>query len=301
MDIKAQGARHKAQSTAQRALRWRLPCALSLVLCALSLAAPTVHAQYGNQPKAGTPADEMPAQLKEVTFDQKLNAQLPVDAMFKDETGASVALGDYFTGQKPVVFAFVYYQCPMLCEQVMNGISSTLKAVPFTPGKDFDVVLVSFDPRDTPPAAAEKKQKHLAYWHAQGTAGAWHFLTGSEDSIRRVTRAAGFNYRWDQLTNQFAHVSGVLVVTPDGRLSQYFYGVEYSPKDLRLALVEAGEGKIGSVIDQVLLFCYHYDPAAGRYGVMVINLVRAGGVLTVACMVGFILVMRRREVQIGRA
>jgi protein SCO1/2 len=183
----------------------------------------------------------------------------------------------------------------MLCTQVMNGISSALKAVPFTPGEDFDVVLVSFDPRDTPAIAAEKERTHLDYWDAHASAGGWHFLTGDEASIRRVTSAAGFTYRWDEPSGQFAHVSGLLVVTPDGRLSRYFYGVEYSPKELRLALVESGEGRIGSVIDELLLFCYHYDPAAGRYGVVVMNLVRLGGAATVVLMAAFIIVMRRRE------
>lgn len=272
---------------------WRFTFVLSLGLCALSMTG--VHAQYGNQPRAGTPASELPAQLKDITFEQRLNETLPLDARFKDETGRSVALGDYFTGNKPVVFAFVYYQCPMLCSQVMNGISSALKAVPFAPGKDFDVVLVSFDPRDTPAAATEKKRAHLEYWGAQASAGAWHFLTGEESSIRRVTSAAGFNYRWDAATGQFAHVSAVLVVTPDGRLSRYFYGVEYSPKELRMALVESGEGRVGSMMDELLLYCYHYDPSAGRYGVIVMNLVRLGGVLTVGFMAGFILLMRRRE------
>lgn len=273
--------------------RWRQTFVLSLGLWALSMTG--VDAQYGNQPRAGTPASELPAQLKDITFEQRLNETLPLDARFTDEAGRSVALGDYFTGNKPVVFAFVYYQCPMLCSQVMNGISSALKAVPFAPGKDFDVVLVSFDPRDTPAAAAEKKRAHMANWDAQASAGAWHFLTGEEASIRRVTSAAGFNYRWDEATGQFAHVSAVLVVTPDGRLSRYFYGVEYSPKELRMALVESGEGRVGSVMDELLLYCYHYDPSAGRYGVIVMNLVRLGGVLTVGFMAGFILLMRRRE------
>jgi protein SCO1/2 len=265
-----------------------------LVLSAACLGG-TASAQYGNQPRAATPASELPLQVKDVTFEQRLNETLPLDATFTDESGRAVQLGDYFTSGKPVVLAFVYYQCPMLCTQVMNGISSSLKAVPFTPGQDFDVVLVSFDPRETPAMAAKKKQEHIAYWDAQATAGAWHFLTGDEWNIRRVTSSAGFNYRWDEPSAQFAHVSGVLVVTPDGRLSRYFYGVEYSPKELRMALVESGQGKIGSAIDQLLLYCYHYDPAAGRYGVVVMNLVRLGGVVTVAMMAGFILLMRRKD------
>jgi len=251
---------------------------------------------YGNQPKPGTAASEKPAQLEDVTFEQRLNDTLPLDATFKDEHGQTVELGSYFN-DKPVILAFVYLQCPMLCTQVMNGISSSLKALPFTAGKDFDVVLISFDPRDTPEVAAAKKRAHMEYWGAEETAGAWHFLTGDEANIRRVTSAAGFSYRWDEPSGQFAHVSGVLVVTPDGRLSRYFYGVEYSPKELRFALVESGEGRIGSVIDELLLYCYHYDPAAGQYGVVVMNLVRLGGVVTLLMMAGFILLMRRRDVR----
>jgi protein SCO1/2 len=270
---------------------------LCLVLCAMCLGGARASAQYpggyGNQPRPGTPASEKPDQLKEVTFQQRLNEMLPLDAIFKDERARTVKLGDYF-GSKPVVLAFVYFTCPMLCSQVMNGISSSLKAVPFDVGKDFDVVLISFDPRDTPAVAAEKKRAHMEYWGSQETAGAWHFLTGDEANIKQVTSAAGFNYRWDDVSGQFAHVSGVLVATREGRLSRYFYGVEYSPKELRFALVESGDGRIGSAIDELLLYCYHYDPAAGQYGLVVMNLVRLGGAVTVALMVGFILLMIRR-------
>ncbi len=250
-----------------------------------------------NNDAQGALASERPAIFKEVSFKQRLNEQLPLEATFADEYGRKVRLGDYFGGTKPVVLAFVYYQCPMLCMQVMNGISSSLRALPFEAGKDFDVVLVSFDPRDTPAAAAEKKRTHLDYWAAQSTSQGWHLLTGDEATIKRVTSAVGFTYQWDDLTQQFAHVSGVLVVTPDGRLSRYFYGVEYSPKELRLALVESGQGHIGSVIDELLLYCYHYDPASGRYGVIVMNLIRAGGVLTVAFILGVMLLTRRRDSQ----
>jgi protein SCO1/2 len=257
---------------------------------------PESFKRYAGDPTKETrTADIVPPQLKDVTFKQRLNEQLPLDVAFKDETGRDVRLGDYFATGRPVVLAFVYYQCPMLCTQVMNGISSALTVVPFTAGKDFDVVLVSFDPRDTPKDAAEKKRTHLQYWSSQKTAAGWHFLTGDEASIKRATAAAGFSYRWDESIKQFAHVSGVLVLTPDGRLSRYFYGIEYSPKELRLALVDSGQGKVGSVIDELLLYCFHYDPEAGRYGVVVMNLLRLGGVVTVALMAGFILLMRRRE------
>ena len=243
----------------------------------------------------GTLATARLPQLENVTFKQRLNAQLPLDAQFKDESGRDVTLGHYFGNQRPVVLAFVYYSCPMLCTQVMNGISRAVKVLPFSAGKDFDVVFISFDPRDKPVTAAAKKTALMNYWSMQNQSGAWHFLTGEESQIKRVTSAAGFFYMWDEKTQQFAHLSGVLVLTPDGHLSRYFYGVEYSPKELRLALVESGQGQIGSVVDELLLYCYHYDPANGRYGAVVMNLVRLGGVLTVLAMGGFILLMRRQE------
>jgi protein SCO1/2 len=242
----------------------------------------------------GVVASNVPPQFKEVTFAQRLGERLPLDARFKDEAGRDVRLGDYF-GTRPVVLAFVYYQCPMLCTQVMNGISSALKVLPFTPGREFDVVLVSFDPRDTPEAANAKKRAHLEHRSVRETAGGWHFLTSDEATIQRVTSAAGFTYKWDESTGQFAHVSGLLVATADGRLSRYFYGVEYSPKELRLALVDSGEGRVGSVIDELLLYCFHYDPARGRYGVVFMNVLRLAGILTVGLIGASIVLMRRRE------
>jgi len=272
-----------------------------LVVMTVLMLAGQVSAQQGPglpgvAHEAGMPSTAVPPQLVDVTFEQRLNHQLPLDARFRDETGRAVTLGDYF-GQRPVILAFVYFQCPMLCTQVMNGVSSALKVVPFTPGKDFEVVFVSFDPRDTPQAAAEKKTALLADYQQTNTAAAWHFLSGDEASIRQVTSAAGFNYRWDEATGQFAHVSGVLVATADGRLSRYFYGVEYSPKELRMALVESGDGKVGSLVDTLLLYCYHYNPAAGRYGAIAMNLVRLGGAVTALFLGGFIFLMRRRESQ----
>jgi protein SCO1/2 len=253
---------------------------------------PGMPGSMGHQ--TGIVASNVPPQFKAVTFQQRLGETLPLDAALRDETGRDVVLGDYFD-TRPVVLAFVYYQCPMLCNQVMNGISSALKAVPFTPGRDFDVLLVSFDPRDTPEAGNAKKQAHLAHWNVQDQADGWHFLTGDEATVRRIADAAGFTYQWEEKTGQFAHVSGLLALTPDGRLARYFYGVEYSPKDLRLALAESGQGRVGSVVEELLLYCYQYDPTTGRYGVVVMNLVRLGGVITVALIAGFVLVMRRRE------
>jgi protein SCO1/2 len=244
--------------------------------------------------RTGIVASNVPPQFKEITFAQRLDQRLPLEAGFRDETGRAVTLGDYF-GTRPVVLAFVYYQCPMLCSQTLNGISSALKVLPFTPGKEFEVVLVSFDPRDTPEAANAKKQAHLHHWSARDTADGWHFLTGDEAAIRQVTSAAGFTYQWDEKSGQFAHVSGLLTLTPDGRLSRYFYGVEYSPRELRLALVESGEGRIGTKIEELLLYCFQYDPTSGQYGVVVMNLVRLGGVLTFVLVAGFVIIMRRRE------
>jgi protein SCO1/2 len=245
----------------------------------------------------GPPSSIKPSQLQNVTFKQHLNQMLPLDATFKDEYGRSVTLGKYFTGQKPVILAFVYFTCPMLCTQIMNGISSTARALPFTAGEDYDVVLVSFDPRDNPAAALEKKQAQLKYWQTENTSAGWHFLTGDQQSIERVTKAAGFTYEFDAQTGQFAHVSGVLVATPQGRLARYFYGVEYSPKEMRLALVDAGMGRIGSVVDEVLLYCYHYDPETGRYGAAVMNIIRLGGVVTLAAMAIFFIKMRKYDSQ----
>jgi protein SCO1 len=291
---------HKAQSPSHKAQTGtRVFCALSLVTWALCLV-PRVEAQpgfpagYSDPKRPGTVSTDTLPQLKDVSFKQRLNEMLPLDASFTDESGRRVKLGDYF-GRRPVLLAFVYYECPMLCTQVMNGLSSALKVMPFVAGEDYEVVLVSFDPRDTPATAAEKKRAHLEYWSAERDATSWHLLSGDEATIRRVTSAAGFSYRWDEPTGQFAHVSGILAVTPQGRLSRYFYGVEYSPKELRLALVESGEGRIGSAIDELLLYCFHYDPESGRYGLVVMNLVRLGGVMTMLAMAGYILVMRRRE------
>jgi protein SCO1/2 len=271
-------------------------CILHFAFCiSVSPASAQPNFLTGYTDTPGKPSSLKPDQLKDVTFKQRLNEQLPLDASFRDEAGRTVSLGQYFGHKKPVIIAFVYYTCPMLCTQVMNGISASLRALPFNAGQEFDVVLVSFDPRDTPAAAAEKKRAHLEYWNTPQTADGWHLLTGDEATIKRVTSAAGFTYQWDEPTGQFAHVSGVLVATPDGHLARYFYGIEYSPKELRMALVESGQGHISSAIDELLLFCYHYDPETGRYGAAVMNLVRVGGVLTVASMVAFFVLARRRE------
>jgi protein SCO1/2 len=274
---------------------------VSAVAAASPAYAPGPNFYNGGFDTPGKPSSLKPDQLQNVSFKQHLDEMLPLDAAFKDEYGRPVTLGRYFDGKKPVVLAFVYFTCPMLCTQVMNGISSTARALPFTAGQDYDVVLVSFDPHDNPAAALEKKQAQMKYWQTEKYSGGWHFLTGDEATIERVTKAAGFSYQYDTVTSQYAHVSGVLVATPEGRLARYFYGVEYSPKEMRLALVDAGHGHIGSAVDEVLLFCYHYDPATGRYGAAIMNLIRAGGVLTLAAMAVFFVKMRRYESQAPRA
>jgi protein SCO1/2 len=273
---------------------------LAVAFCALSGPAYAQREAGFPQPsydimEPGTLATAKLPQFNDVSFKQHLNQQLPLGTAFKDEYGHDVTLAQYFDGERPTVLAFVYYSCPMLCTQVMNGVSQAAKVLPFTAGKDFDVVFISFDPRDKPETAMAKKTALLNYWSMQNQSGAWHFLTGEEPQIKAVTSASGFFYMWDQKSQQYAHLSGVLVLTPDGRLSRYFYGIEYSPKELRMALVESSHGKIGSVVDEVLLYCYHYDPANGKYGAMVMNLVRLGGVLTVLLLGGFILLMRRQE------
>ncbi len=232
--------------------------------------------------------------LQGVGLNQNLNAQLPLDVELKDETGRSVHLQDYF-GKKPVIFTLVYYQCPMLCTYVLNGLVSSMRVLSFNAGKEFEIVTVSFDSRETPSLAAAKKLQYLKEYTRPGAADGWHFLTADQQTIYRLTTAVGFQYNYDPKQNQFAHASGIMVVTPQGRLARYFYGVEYPPRDLRLALVEASENKIGSLADQVLLFCFHYDPTTGKYGAYALNLVRLGGAITVLCLGLFILRSRSKE------
>jgi len=244
---------------------------------------------------ATEPADVRPPALREVGIDQRLGERIPLDAAFTDDHGRAVTLGEYFTGDKPVVLVMTYFECPMLCTLVLNGLTKTLKSMSFVPGKEFDVVAVSFDPRDTPETAAKKKAAYVAdYGHGE-TADGWHFLTGAPPAIERVAQAVGFRYRWVPEEKQFAHAAAIMVATPDGRLSRYFYGVDYAGRDLRLGLVEAADHEIGSAVDALLLFCYQYDPATGKYGAIALNMVRAGGVATVLALGLLMTVMFRRE------
>jgi protein SCO1 len=238
--------------------------------------------------------DGRPAILRGVDIEQHLNRPLPLDLEFKDEAGRAVRLGEYF-GKRPVVLVLAYYDCPMLCTQVLNGLVSAMGVLSFDAGKEYEVVTVSFDPRDDPSDARAKKEPYVARYGRPGAAGGWHFLTGAPPAIAALTNAVGFRYAWDEKLEQFAHASAIYVATPDGRLARYFYGIEYAPRDLRLAIVEASRGKIGNPVDQLLLFCYHYDPAAGRYGAVVMNMVRLGGITFVLILSTFLFVMWRRE------
>ncbi len=235
-----------------------------------------------------------PKLLRDVGIDQKLNGQTPLDLTFRDETGRSVQLREYF-GQKPVILSLVYYECPMLCTQVLNGLLRGLQNIPLDVGKQFNVVAVSFNPREKPALAALKKKVYVGLYGRPGASQGWHFLTGDEAPIKELAKAAGFRYAYDPESGQYAHATGIMVLTPEGKFSRYFYGIDYPSRDLRLSLVEASAGKIGSRIDQVLLFCYHYDPKTGKYGLVVANVIRAAGLGTVLALGAFMLAMFRRE------
>ena len=239
----------------------------------------------------------LPGALKGVGIDQQLDSQVPLNITLKDEAGRDVLLSSFFHPGKPVIIAPVYYRCPMLCTQILTGLESSLKAVSFDPGKDFEVVAVSFDPKDTPELAASKKQMYLRRYNRPNTANGWHFLTGEEKNVRQLTDALGYHYRYDPKTDQYAHASGIMILTPDGHVSRYFYGVEYAPRDIRLGLVEASKNKIGSPVDAILLFCYHYDPTTGKYGAVALNLLRVSAALFAIVGGLFLVVALRRDVR----
>lgn len=252
---------------------------------------------YGARPEAGTVSTGLPTALRDVGVDQKLDQQLPLDLVFRDENGQAVKLGQYF-GQKPVVLSLVYYDCPMLCTQVLNGMVTSFRVLPFQMGKEFDVVTISFDPRETPALATSKKKVYVGYLPPAMQANAsngWHFLTGDEASIKQITDAVGFRYHYDEATKQFAHASAIMMATPQGKLSRYFYGIDYPARDLRLGLIESAQNKIGSPVDQLLLYCYHYDPATGRYGAAIMNVMRLAGVVTMIVILAMVLFLRQRR------
>ncbi|HYM05043.1 MAG TPA: SCO family protein [Terriglobales bacterium] len=226
------------------------------------------------------PANMRPPGLQNVGIEQHLDQQIPPDLSFRDETGKPVRLSDYF-GKKPMILNLVYYNCPMLCGEVLSGLESALRVLKFDVGKEFDVLTVSFDPRETPDMATKKKAEFLKRYGRAGAAEGWHFLTGPRESIDALTKAAGFQYQYDPKTGQFAHATAIMVLTPDGKIAQYYYGVEYAPKDLRLGLIQASENKIGTLADQVLLYCYHYDPTTGKYGAIISRVLQLSGLATI--------------------
>jgi len=246
---------------------------------------------YGGGLNQGQTATGLPPALKKVGIDQKLNEQLPLDAVFKDEQGKEVRLGQFFNG-KPVVIALVYYTCPMLCNQVLNGMLGSFRQISFNVGEQFEVVTVSFDQKDTPQLAAAKKQTYIAGYNRPSGAAGWHFLTGDAVNVQKLTEAVGFRYTWDQQTQQYAHASGIMLATPEGKLARYFYGIDYPPKDLRLALVETSANKIGTPVDALMLYCYHYDPSTGKYGVMIMNVIRLAGIVTIILIAALLLLLR---------
>jgi protein SCO1/2 len=238
--------------------------------------------------------------LDKVGIDQRLNQQVPLNLTFLDENGKQVQLGQYF-GSKPVLLAFVYFQCPMLCSQVLAGIAGALNGIiRFDAGRDFNIVTVSFDPRDTPEAAAENKKRYLERYRRAGAAEGWHFLTGKKQQIDELASAVGFRYAWDPEIKQFAHTSGIMLLTPDGRLAQYYYGIEYPPRDIQRGLIEASQGRIGNLVDKVELYCYHYDPTKGRYGAVIFNILRLSALVTVLVLGGFVAIMFRRDIIAAR-
>jgi protein SCO1 len=242
----------------------------------------------------GEPTSARPGILSKIKIDQKIGSDIPLDLSFVDDHGKAVRLGDYF-GKRPVVLALVYYECPMLCTQVLNGLVSSLETLNLSAGQDFDVVAVSFNPKEGPGLASQKKAAYVHRYGRPETADGWHFLTGTQDSIDKLTHAVGFQYAFDEKIGQFAHGAAIEVLTPKGTIARYFYGIEFSPRDLRLGLVEASGGHLGTIADNVLLFCYHYDPETGKYGASVMTLVRLAGIATILAFGIFLTVNVRRE------
>jgi protein SCO1 len=298
---RTKGAEARAAIGVTRIVR----AAFVLVLCLSTFVLAQKSEHYNSplySPKTYDPAEfaattGLPETLKTVGIEQKLGEQLPLDTEFKDEDGRVVKLGTYFNNGRPVVLAFVYYECPMLCNQVLNGLTGSLKGMSFDAGKEYDVVAISFDARENDKAdlAKNKKANYLERYNRPGTEKGWHFLTGTEDAIQKVTSAAGFSYKWDEKSNQFAHAAGVMIATPQGKMSRYFYGIDYAPKDIKFGVIESAENKVGSASEKLMLYCYHYDPATGKYGLAILRVIRAAGVLTLFGMGTMIFVFWRRN------
>lgn len=257
-----------------------------MLVCAIGIPS-VIHAQVLEPPFSG------------IKIEQRLDESIPLDLRFRNEAGEEVALRQYFD-ERPVVLVLAYYRCPMLCTLVLNGMSAGLQELTLQPGRDYEIVTVSIDPRETPDIAVAKKKIYLEDAGMEEAAGSWHFLTGDEESIVELARAVGFHYQYDAGTDQYAHAAGIMVLTPEGKLARYFYGVEFAPRDLRFALVEASEGRIGTVVDHLLLLCYQYDPVSGTYGAITWTLVRTGAIVTLALLATFILLMLRRDARRAR-
>lgn len=268
---------------------------LKFSLCICVSVAGVCSAQMTRPGPVGIPSQSLPPNLSHVGLAQKLNAQVPLDLVFRDEFGQTIRLGDYFQHGKPVILSLVYYECPMLCTETLNGLSASLRILKLDLGKDYEVVTVSFNPKETPELALAKKRSYLQRYGRADSQNGWHFLVGDEKNVHALTDAVGFYYQWDPDSQQFAHAAGIMVLTPDGHIAQYYYGVDFSPKDLRLGLVEASKGHIGSLVDQVLLYCYHYDPRTGKYGAVVINVLKLAGAATILILGSFLMFLFMHE------
>jgi protein SCO1/2 len=292
----------KKSSAISAVLKLKLLLSLGILLLATNVSAQ--KSEHYNSPlyspktydpnQAGV-SSGLPAVLKSVGIEQKLNEQLPLSAEFNDENGNVVKLGDYFGKEKPVILALVYYECPMLCNEVLNGLTGSLKGISFDAGKEFEVVAISFDARENgkPDLAKNKKASYLNRYARTGAENGWHFLTGTQSEIDRVTQAVGFNYQFDEATNQFAHAGGVMIITPDGKISRYLYGIDYAPKDLKFALMDSAEGKIGNPAEQLYLYCFHYNPATGKYGLEILSVLRLMAIATIIGIGGMLFVFWR--------
>jgi len=263
-------------------------------LLSLILLTATALGQAMSKGIMSPPSSVRPPNLQNVGIEQHLDAQVPADLPFTDDSGRAVKLGDYF-GKKPIILNLVYYNCTMLCGEALSGLTGAMKMVKFNVGDEFDVVTISFDLRETPAVAAAKKQDYLKRYGRAGASSGWHFLTGPAESINALTKAVGFQYQYDPKSSQYAHATAIMVLTPQGRISRYFYGVDFPPKDLRMGLVEASQGKIGNAVDQVLLYCYHYDPATGKYGAIVNNILKLGAALTIVLLGGLLFILWRMD------
>jgi len=294
----------KKSSAISAVLKLKLLLSLGALLLAVNVSAQKsehynspLYAPKTYDPTQSGVSTGLPSALKSVGIEQRLNEQLPLEAEFKDENGRIVKLGGYFGKERPVVLALVYYECPMLCNEVLNGLTGSLKGLSFDAGKEYDVVAISFDTRenDKPELAKNKKASYLnRYGRGSGSENGWHFLTGTQSEIDKITQAVGFNYEYDQATNQFAHAGGVMVVTPEGKISRYLYGIDYAPKDLKFALMDSAAGKIGNPAEQLYLYCFHYNPATGKYGLQILSILRLMAVATVLGLGGMLFVFWRR-------